>query len=103
MDETKRIVGQIFYKDFCSVHSTAMGESVMAQFYTEAKDKEKQGFIKMIEYVWIEGLSPISTVLHKFRDWRAILDLTFVLKWLKGIIPSVNGASTKTAARESID
>ena len=48
-------------------------------------------------------MSLLSAVPHKSRGWRAILDLSFVLRWLKGEIQSVNGASIKTAPIGAID
>ena len=48
-------------------------------------------------------VSPLSATPHKSRGWRAILDLSWVLKWLGGELDSVNATSTKRAPRGAID
>lgn len=49
-------------------------------------------------------ISPISAIEHKSRAFRAILDLSFVLRLMSGkTVPPVNDNTTKTAPRAAID
>ena len=91
-----------------------MEESAVDQFRRETLDKEKRGLVELVD---IDELfnrpdstfptnlksSPLSAVLHKSRGWRAILDLSWMLEWSGGNIPSVNEKSTKLSPNGSID
>ena len=64
----------------------------MQQFHDEALEKQKCGLVEIIDWEALKALpdgqfpealksSPLSTVPHKSRGWRAILDLSWVLQW----------------------
>ena len=49
-------------------------------------------------------ISPLAMILHKSRKYRAILDLSYLLKLQNGItLPSVNDTTTLLAPAEVID
>ena len=91
-----------------------MEETAVQQFWDETLDKAKRGLVELID---IEELlqrpdstfptnlksSPLSAVVHKSRGWRAILDLSWMLEWEGGKVPSVNEKSTKISPNGSID
>ena len=91
-----------------------MEPSAMQQFHDEALAKQERGLVEIIDWEALKALpddqfpkalksSPLSAVPHKSRGWRAILDLSWVLKWEGGEVQSVNAASTKLAPRGAID
>ena len=94
--------------------SHPMEESAMTQFYEEAKEKEQRGLVEILEWEELKNrpdhlfpadmkLSPLSAVHHKSRNWRAILDLTWMRKDVGGNVPSVNANTTKSAPRGAMD
>ena len=49
-------------------------------------------------------ISPIAMIPHKWRQFRAIMDLSFACHLENnGIVDSVNASTTKTAPRGAID
>lgn len=93
-------------------HESALAPDAMAYIQTEARDKEKIGKRKIVE--WSGELkhnppdelkiSPITAIPHKSRAFQAILDLSFILRLMAGkVVPSVNQTSVKTGPRAAID
>lgn len=94
-----------------------MEESAMNQFCEEARDKQRRGLVRLIKWSDIKDLpdsefpmatkvSPLSATPHKSRVWRAILDLSWMLKQQRqeeDVVPSVNVSSEKMAPRGAID
>lgn len=91
-----------------------MDESAAAQFVAEAVEKEKKCLVRSVPWSELKTLpdhlfpkelkvSPIFAVPHKFRKWRAILDLAFTLRVFEREVQAVNDSSTKTAPRGAID
>ena len=90
-------------------------EAAATQFYEEALDKASRGLVEILD--WDElckladdefpadmKISPLSAVDHKSRRFRAILDLSWILKRLGAAdVPSVNASSTRLAPRGAMD
>ena len=94
--------------------SHPMEDSASKQFWEEAVEKQSRGLVSIIDWEEIDALpdekfprnmkvSPLSAVPHKSRGWRAILDLSWMVKFQNSKVPSVNGNSTKLAPRGSMD
>lgn len=92
----------------------SMEDSAVKQFHDEAMDKQRRGLVDILNWDELHILdnnafpsqlkvSPLSAAVHKSRGWRAILDLSWMLQWIGGEIPSVNANSKKLAPRGAID
>ncbi|KAL7533277.1 hypothetical protein ACHAWF_011989 [Thalassiosira exigua] len=92
-------------------HKSAMEPEAMAYIQQEVEAKEKRGQAKVFIWDVIKDdpppemkISPLAAIPHKSRAYRAILDLSFVLRLQNGgVIPSVNGTTTKSAPSGAID
>ena len=69
-------------------HSSTEVDTARIQFRAEALDKRKLGQCRIVNWDDIRDnppaemkVSPLSAVPHKFRLWRAILDLSYSLDW----------------------
>ena len=91
-----------------------MEASAIDQFRREALEKQERGLVEILDWDGPNGLkhnppknmktSPLSAVVHKSRGWRAILDLSWVLKHAdETVTPAVNETTTKLAPKGSID
>ena len=91
-------------------HISALLPDAAAQLRSETLEKVKQGFCKIVKWKDIKDappdnlkISPIAMIPHKSRKYRAILDLSFILKIGGCYLPSVNDATVKQAPTHSID
>ena len=91
-------------------HVFSLEPDDIAQIQIEAKDKEKQGFANIYSWEKLKQnlppnlkLSPLAMIPHKSRTYRAILDLSFLLKISGYSIPSVNEATNKCAPEEAMN
>jgi hypothetical protein len=83
-------------------HQSSNEPDAAAALWTEATDKSKQGFADIIAWKSIKDnipeelkLSPIAMIPHNSRKFRAILDLSFVLRLFGIEVTSVNDATNK--------
>ena len=81
--------------------------------HKEVEEKVRDGFAEIVFLDEIEGLlgteewkhlkiSPLAMVPHKSRKYRAILDLSFILKLHGMTVPSVNDNTVMTAPQHSM-
>ena len=91
-------------------HVSSLEPDAIAQIQIEAREKEKQGFARIIKWDDIRDdpplklkVSPLAMIPHKSRKYRAILDLSFQLMLAGYKLPSVNSATTPCAPEEAID
>ena len=68
-------------------HLSAREPGAAEQFRKEAREKEAQGFCRILKWKTLRRdpprdlkISPLAAVPHKSRSWRAILDLSFELE-----------------------
>ena len=82
---------------------SALLPEAMEQHQAEVEEKVAKGQVRVVPWEELKKalpdklkLSPIAMVPHKSRVWRAILDLSFILKLAEGeMVPSVNETSEK--------
>ena len=92
-------------------HVSALQPEAMNQLTMEVEAKEKKGQCNVIVWDEIKGnlppetkVSPLAMITHKSRLFRAILDLSFVVRLSSGKnIQSVNETTEKTAPQGAID
>ena len=76
----------------------------MAALHAETTENIKNVYIKVVRYGDIKGNTPemlntppVTMIPHKLRDFRTILDLSFLLKHNKQLMYYFNLANTKQA------
>lgn len=76
----------------------------------ETLEKVTQGFAEIVTWGDLRRdppptlkISPIAAIPHKTRHFRAILDLSFVLRHLRTKVTSVNEATTKLSHPQALD
>jgi len=91
-------------------HLSAREPGAAEQFRKEAREKEAQGFCRILKWKTLRRdpprdlkISPLAAVPHKSRSWRAILDLSFELEVNGKRLASVNDASEATAPAAALD
>ena len=92
-------------------HESNFSDDTIANFSAYAKGKVASKWARLVLYDDIKGnipkqmkVSPIAAIPHKFKVFRSILDLSFLLKLtLQGRVPSVNEESEKTDPGGAID
>ena len=94
-------------------HPSARQGDALACLIQEAREKEKEGFVKIISWGSIKNkipkklkLSPIAMIPHKSRKFRAILDLSFHLRssaTTTMTAKSVNEATTILSNRDAMN
>ena len=91
-------------------HKSALEADAIEQIQIEAREKQEQGFAKI--HLWGDlkkqlpkklKLSPLAMIPHKSRKYRAILDLSFILRLAGYDLPSVNEATVHMAPEEAMD
>ena len=91
-------------------HMSALAPEAMQAFRKEVVQKIAQGHAKVIPWDEIKDnlpkelkLSPISQIPHKSRDYRTILDLSYVQKKNgQPVAPAVNATTRPTAPEAAI-
>ena len=95
--------------------SQPMDGEARKQLCEETYEKEKRGMVEILKWSDLKTLpedefpkklkaSHLFGVPHKSWNWRAILDLSWILQMLGYDLDSVNNdSSTKTAPRGAID
>ena len=91
-------------------HMSALAPEAMQAFREEVVQKIAQGHAKVIPWDEIKDnlpkelkLSPISQIPHKSRDYRTILDLSYVQKKDgQPVAPAVNATTRPTAPEAAI-
>ena len=92
-------------------HASTIDPDVMAQLHDEVCSKAKKGQYRVVNWDNIKKcplknlkVFPISMIPHKSQVYRAILGLSFLLKFMTGnTVPSVNDLTDKTAPRGAVD
>ncbi len=92
-------------------HQLAMLPEAIEHFRLEAIEKVDAGQANSVKWNDIKNaplpqlkILPIAAILHKSKEFRLILDLSFTLRLYNGSLqPSVNNTTVKTAPRVAID
>ena len=91
-------------------HGLALLPEAREQHLKEVEEKVAKGQAKIFSWEHLKEhlppnlkISPIAMIPHKSRLWRAILDLSFALKFNMGKVQSVNATSKELAPPESLE
>ena len=91
-------------------HQSALEPEARDQHKNEVMEKVARGQARIVDWADLRKnlprnlkISPIAMVPHSSRKWRAILDLSFMLKFDMGSVPSVNSTSAELAPRSALD
>ena len=91
-------------------HQSALAPEARDQHLSEVMEKVARGQARIVEWVDLRRklptnlkISPIAMVPHSSRKWRAILDLSFMLTFDMGAVPSVNSTSEEVAPGAALD
>ena len=91
-------------------HQSALVPEARDQHVCEVMEKVARGQARIVDWADLRRnlppnlkISPIAMVPHSSRKWRAILDLSFMLKFDMGAVPSVNSTSAELAPRPALD
>ncbi len=90
-------------------HTTARDPEAREYLLTQTQQKVRDGFARLVKLRDIINdlpenikISPVAMVPHKSRSYRVILDLSFVLRYKGGELPSVNGATNIKAPQKAM-
>ena len=93
-----------------AAHPSARLPEAAKYLQKETMEKVNQGYARLVEWDAIKGnppeqlkIAPIAAIPHKTRHFRAILDLSFLLKGPHAPEKSVNKATTKLSHEQSLD
>ena len=94
-------------------HISALALDTIKKIHNDIEGKRQQGFSEMVYWDEIKGklgsaqwqhlkISSIFMIPHKSRKYRAILDLSFIIKIFGMEIPPVNKLTSISAPQESM-
>ena len=91
-------------------HSSALEDDAISKIQIEAREKSAQDFATIMRWDDIKHnppsnlkISSLAMIPHKSRKYRAIFDLSFLLKVTGWDLTSVNEATKETAPAEALE